>query len=231
MKNKIFLLAFIIAVGFGIRVHADYYEWIDEVLFINIQTTYDTYGWIDGIEREAGREALLSSVCYFLGIDTVFKARWISLIAGTLCVLAIFLIAENKTYGLLGALFIATCPLLIFWSQFIRPYTLAGLFVLLGFKWKWWYIPAILVTPMAIIGINWYEIKERWIFYIILIICGGVFYSIMPEVSKFNHWRDLEFITTARRIWVIPTCVFVAYMVNMPLSWQQWLQHLSKRLV
>lgn len=231
MKNKLIVLIFIVLAGFGMRISGDYYEWIDEVLFINNQNFYNQYGLIEGIGMTEGREMVPSTICYFLGIDTVFKARWLAIIAGTLCSLAIFFISKNKTYGLIGAFFIAVCPLLIYWSEFIRPYTIAALFVILGYRWKFWYYPAIFTTPMAIIGINWYELKSRKTFYIILAIISIVFYQQMSQVSQFNHWRDFGFIISARRIWVIPVVSLVCHLVCMPDDRKQRLQRLPVRLV
>ena len=166
--------------------------WIDEALFAF---------WVkDGGERQ---EWLSVWFAQAIGAESEFGLRFLSALAGTLTVPAIYLVSRN----LYATGLVATFPLFVFWSQMARPYSLAGLFAVLGWRWWWFYIPALVATPVAIAGVR--ITKARWkVVAGLAILALGVF-LIRPDVGR--GW-SIEMLLYHSRFAYVPSLAFVLYI-------------------
>ena len=116
-----------------------------------------------------------------------------------------------------GAAFIAVFPIFVFWSRVARPYAFAGLFLVLG--WRWWifYIPAILTTPISLIGLNLWKLKEGKyrIYYAALLLLAVGIYIIRPDVAKTGDFIDPAFLFAQKRFWYLPMLTGLLYACSM----------------
>jgi len=185
------LLLPIIALGAYLRFsQLDNPVWIDEVL---------PHTW--------EREQLPYIFSLFLPPGD-FWLRLPSALFGTLTIWAVFEAIEDKGIALGAALFVAVFPLFVFWSTLARPYSIAGFFVAIGWRWRAGYILALLCTPLAILGFHFNDWK--WI-AVGLVICIGLF-LIRPDTDR--SFLDYNFLTNARRIYV-PFCVGLVLHLGM----------------
>jgi hypothetical protein len=101
-----------------------------------------------------------------------------------------------------------------------RPYSMAGFFMVLG--WRWWpgAILAILTSPMAVLGVNpalWRRSRLRPVL-IGLLLLGVAAFRLRPDHDRgFFEWR---FLTHAARIWLIPLLVVLLHLGSrrLPLA-------------
>lgn len=174
--------------------------WHDEIKYINIIQDYEKLGYFAGLIKWGGREFILTTIGYIFGFDSEFWHRFPVVLAGSFSVFYLYFISDDHKRLLPFALFLALSPIMVFWSTMARPYVFAGLFVILGWRWKWCYIVAILTTPFAVLGLNLYEFKKRAGFYVILVLSSFVCYKIGEFGS--GHF-SLEFLYHAKRLWVV----------------------------
>jgi len=103
--------------------------------------------------------------------------------------------------------------LFVFWSRLARPYSAAGLFVVLGWRWAWFYIPAIATTPIALIGVRiWKQSK----YVLATAFIGGLIFYFMREDSG-RAWTIRNALASSR-FFVIPTLVSVLYFFDYVLK-------------
>jgi hypothetical protein len=174
---------------------------------------------------QGGREFLQVLFYKLWGDPNLLMLRIPIIIASSLT--AAFLYRNANSFVV--AVVVALHPFFVHWGTLARPYALAGLFIVLAFRSKWFYIPAILATPFAIIGLNWYKAWEQKWFYLFLIISAVIWYNMMP-LSESNHFR-LEFLYEAKRLWHIPVISLLAHLVYIEQCKLSWIQLLYKRLV
>lgn len=147
---------------------------------------------------------------YFIkitGFYSDFQIRFFSALCGTLSIPAMYYIAKN--FKLTSSLLVAVFPLFVFWSRMARPYAPAGLFLILS--WKWWYmmIPAILTTPIALVGLK--IIKQNKYVLSGFIIGAIVFYLIREDSSR--GWTFQQFLTSPRW-WYLPILTSILYVTE-----------------
>ncbi len=169
--------------------------WIDEVLFYHFSTSFS---W--------SQEIVPILISKILGVGSDWTIRFPFALFGFLTVPAVFLVFGKKSWPL--ALFIAVFPLFTFWSRMARPYTMAGLFIVLAWRWPLAYLPAIFCTPFSILGLNFKRLftgkdKKYWIIgYGMLIVSAYGLFMLRLDTHR-NFW-DIHFLTTASRLWYIP---------------------------
>lgn len=187
MKHLIIVLLILTAISLRVHYQMDKGLWIDEAKTANLEPF-----------QGGGRE--LVQVLYYnlVGADTEFELRLPVILGSSLTILAFYLAFGWRAIPFM--IMIAIHPYFIHWGSLARPYALAGLFVVLGAKNKWFYLPAVLVTPFAVTGL--YLTKDRTIFYICLLLGAVVWYMNMP-LSGSDHF-NWEFLTNAKRLWYIP---------------------------
>ena len=175
--------------------------WIDEVLFVN---------WVNG--GGPTQEFIPITLAKLLGLHGEFWIRLPFALAGALTVPLVYLMANDKKLGACAALFVATFPLFVFWSRLARPYSFAGLFIVLGWRYPWAYFGAVLTTPMALIGLDVGRIKKLWPLYGALGLIAVGTYLVRSDVSHGSNFFDVHFLTTVRRLWYVPCLTAVLYL-------------------
>jgi predicted membrane-bound mannosyltransferase len=178
--------------------------WIDEALFYYY------------IKNGANQEFLTVFINMFLPTSE-FWLRFPSAFFGTLSIPAIYFVIEDKKAALFAASFIAFCPLMVFWSRMARPYSVAAFFVILGWKYRYFYIASVLTTPYALLGLNLTKVKD-YKFYIIIVALAALSFMIRPDSNR--SFFNLEFILNAKRLWVIPfvSCCLYFFDVVIPFA-------------
>ena len=198
LTNKDKILILITAIGLFLR----FYDlgakglWVDEALF--------------GFMVKEGsylQETVPVFIGHILGLKSEFWLRSISAFFGTLTIPAIYIVVKERKLS--AALIVAIFPLFVFWSRMARPYALAGFFVVVGWRYWWAYIPAILTTPISIVGVrlvNWKLSKKlNIIISVIAIIIVAVIYLVRPDASR--HWTINQVLHSSR--WFYVPCIAV----------------------
>ena len=191
-KNRI-LLFLIISLGMFLR----FYDlggkplWIDECLFAFMVK--------DGNYIQ---ETIPVFIGHVLGLHSDFWLRSISAVCGTLTIPAVYFVVNKRKLS--AALIVAIFPLFVFWSRMARPYAVAGLFVVLGWKYWWSYIPALLTTPISIVGIrlvNWNFSKQKKILLSISVLfVVAIIYLIRPDAGR--NWSFQQVFLSSRWFYV-----------------------------
>jgi hypothetical protein len=115
--------------------------------------------------------------------------------------------------GAIAAMFaVATFPLFVFWSRTARPYAMAGMFIVLAWRWKWFMVPALLCSPIAIVGGNVAKFRN-YRFWGLMALIAAVSYGIRPDFGERNFF-DVSFMFVARRIWYVPALVAVLWSAD-----------------
>jgi len=194
LKNYHWLLL-ITFIGFLLRIIGlgDKPLFIDEALF---------YFYVQ--DGGANQEFTTVFIAQILGLNTDYQLRMISVIAGTLTIPAVYFVLKDKSTAIFASAFVALCPLFVFWSRLARPYSFAGLFVVLGWRWAWFYIPAIATTPIALIGVRiWKQSK----YVLATAFVTAVILFLIREDSNRN-WTIQNAINSSR-FFVIPMYAMV----------------------
>lgn len=161
--------------------------WTDEAFF----------GFLS-FDSEITQEFIPAYFVKLFNLRSDFGLRFLSALCGTLTIPAIYLVV--KKYKLYASFLIAVFPIFIFWSKMARPYSVSGLMMVLS--WRWWYmmIPAILTSPIALIGI----INHKWKVILGFLIIGLIIYLIredsgrawtIEQVLNSPRWFYLPFLT------------------------------------
>lgn len=143
--------------------------------------------------------------------DTEIGLRWWFALAGTLTIPAMYFVTKKNSAALLVAIF----PLFIFWSRMARPYAIAGLFIVLGWRWFWFYIPALLSTPVALTGIKF--IKQKWFVTLSVIAIAVILFYLRPDTERFTNTSGLEMWLYSSRFWYIPALAIILYFYEFIL--------------
>lgn len=161
---------------------------------------------------------------FHINIDTQLRLPF--LFCGIASIpLIYFIVKENKLFA---SIFVAFNPLFIFWSGLARPYSMAGFFVILAWRFKWFYIPAMLTTPISIVGYNFKHKKVKLMFGII-VISAVVLYLIRPDIHYDGWNRNLwSIFQTASRWWYLPMISFALYMSDYGISFMKEMQYEKK---
>lgn len=178
--------------------------WIDEVLFYQFVT--------EGSNQEFVPVLITRLISSFVDIHSEFWLRFPFALAGVLSVVSIFLIKGVNRNTIIFACLFACFPLLVFWSRMARPYVFGSLFIILGYRWWPFYFLGVLTTPLSIIGLNLFELKKRWPFYLLIIVFAYFLLQIRIDIDRgFN----LEFLWNAKRIWVLPVTILFLYLLEL----------------
>lgn len=150
-------------------------------------------------------------LAHYFGFTSEFWLRFLPALAGTLTIPAIYLVAKyNKIWW---ALLVSVFPLFIFWSRTARPYAFAGLFLVLGWRYWWSSIIAILTTPIAIMGV---KITKKKIWYVVgLVLLAVIVYVNRPDASAQQE-NILTFFTW-QRMWYLPLLTLIVYLSQMEI--------------
>ena len=135
--------------------------WIDEVLLLH---------------KVSGDVSLVQTIPYVFILRimpfelTEFWVRFPSALFGSFMPVVFYLVfrQKNERLALAFSLVIAVFPLFVFWSRYARPYMMAGFFIICSWGnrdiYKLFLIPAVLLTPLAIIGLK-PSLNKRVILY------------------------------------------------------------------
>jgi len=223
MKSNIkyyFIILVIFFFGTWLRIDklGDKPLWVDEVLHvINVQ------------EGSLKQDYIPQLMGHIFGTESEFFIRLPFALFGSLSILAVYFVVKDKKAALYVAGIIAITPLFVFWSKMARPYAMAGLFIVLGWRWWGFYILGLLTTPWAILGLNFTEIKiksnfienkielnaetkKRLLIYLGLIILAIILFEIRDDSER--GFFNAIFIWRAKRLWYIPILSFLLH-----LSW------------
>jgi len=197
IQNIIILMTFTI-LGAYLRFNNLGYNplWIDEVLLMH------KFVGIDRLCQSIPYVGILHIINWFTNLNE-FWIRFPSALAGTLTIPALYLVLKNKTYALLVSGFVAVLPLMVFWSTVAVPYALAGLFMILGWRWFVFNILGVLTTPIAVIGFKLRRdgIIIGFVQYCIIIVCVASLMGLRGDLDRdFLTW---DFLWTAKRMWYL----------------------------
>jgi len=200
LKSKLLIVILLILLALILRYNyrADKGLWIDEA-----KTALLSIG--DG----GGREMLQVIWYNFFGANSEPAIRLPVILASSLTVGAFYWVFGIKSLPFM--VLIAIHPFFVHWGALGRPYALASFFCVLGIRQKWFYVPALLSTPFAVVGLYWFE-KDRIVLNIGLIVIGIMWYSVMP-LSESDHF-NWGFLTHAKRLWYIPVVSLCCHLVG-----------------
>jgi len=188
--------------------------WTDEVLF----------GFY--VKETFSQEFTTVLIGKLFGLHSEFGLRSISAITGTLTIPAIYFVLKDKKTALYVSLFVAVCPLFVFWSRMARPYAFTGLFVVLGWRYAWCYIIAIATTPIALIGVRVVE-QKRYVLLVALL--SAIFFYLIREDANRN-WTIQQILNSSRWFY-IPLLTAVIQDFTMFRIKYLFLQFFNKNIV
>ena len=197
MKKDILLLSLMtLFAGYlrfrGLDVHP---LWIDE----------GGFGFL--VQNGGNQEFIPKWIGQLFRLHSEFGLRFLPALCGTLTVPAIFFVADR--HKLESALFVAVFPLFVFWSRMARPYAVAGLFIVLSWRYWWMMIPALVTTPIALVGVR----LNKWTIGLIGI--GALFFFIRPDA--FRGWSITQLVVFTRW-WYLPALTLILYITK----WQDF---------
>ncbi len=193
MKYKVLLLLLITLIAGYLRFRGLGVNplWVDEVGF----------GFL--VQNGGNQEFIPKWFGQLFGLHSEFGLRFLPALCGTLTVPAFYFVA-NK-YKFESALFVAVFPLFVFWSRMARPYAVAGLFLVLSWRYWWMMIPAVMTTPIALVGVR----LNKWTLGLISI--GVLFFFIRPDA--FRGW-SISLLRVSTRWWYLPALTLILYITN-----------------
>ena len=193
MKNDILLLSFITLIAGYLRFRGlgGNPLWIDEVGF----------GFL--VQNGGNQEFIPKWFGQLFGLHSEFGLRFLPALCGTLTVPALYVVADK--YKLESALFVAVFPLFVFWSRMARPYAVAGLFLVLSWRYWWMMIPAIMTTPIALVGVR----LNKWTVGLIGI--GVLLFFIRQDA--FRGWSIGQLVVFTRW-WYLPALTLFLYITK-----------------
>jgi len=193
MKPKIILLSVITLVAGYLRFNGLGVNplWVDEAGF----------GFL--IQNGGYQEFIPQWFGQLFGLHSEFGLRFLPALCGTLTVPAMYFVADK--YKIESALFVAVFPLFVFWSRMARPYAVAGLFLVLSWRYWWMMIPAVMTTPIALIGVRF----NKWTLGLIGI--GVVLFFIRPDASR--GW-SIALLEVSSRFWYLPAITLILYVTK-----------------
>ncbi len=199
MKPFMWLIIILLVAGFlRFRHLGDYGLWVDECLYVGY------------VQDGASQEHIPQIFGYIFGVETDLQTRLPFAICSTLTVLALYYVIEDKKTALALCAVFATLPLFVWWGHLARPYAIAGLFLVLSWKNPNWMLPAILTTPIALIGLDLTEIKKNWKTYLIFVIFAIGLYFLRGDYAR-GHW-SVTTVLESSRWWYLPSLVIILYL-------------------
>jgi hypothetical protein len=165
--------------------------WVDEALFAFMVK-----------EGNYMQETVPVFIGHILGFHNEFWLRSISAFFGTLTIPAIYIVVKERKLS--AALIVAIFPLFVFWSRMARPYALAGFFVVIGWRYWWAYIPALLTTPISLVGIRFVNWKLtgriKILIALSILIAVAVIYLVRSDAGR--HWTIQQVFHSSRWFYV-----------------------------
>jgi hypothetical protein len=161
--------------------------------------------WIDEALLGEGYLKGQEFIGNLLVVHNDFWFRFPYALAGTLTIPAVYFVTKNRQAWV--SWLIAVFPLFVFWSRLARPYSLAGLFVVLAWRWWWFMIPGILTTPVALLGIR---LTKKYHRALIFTGVAGMLYYIRPDVQSSSDY-GLSFFLDQPRLWYVPLLGVLLY--------------------
>lgn len=165
--------------------------------------------WIDEALLGCGYLTNQEFLGNLLVVHSDFWLRFPYALAGTLTIPASYLVLKNKNTWVCWV--IAVFPLFVFWSRLARPYALAGLFVVLAWRWWWMMGVALLSTPIALLGI---KLRKHW-GLLVFIAVATLFYFIRPDIQEKSF--TLDFFLEQPRLWYVPLLAVLLYTCDYGL--------------
>lgn len=181
--------------------------WIDEAKFMTELVHNQNHEW---------REIIPYFIAIWTDPQSEFTIRLPFVLFGILSIPAVWLVIKDKRKTWILMAILALMPLYVYWSAMARPYIVALFFVILGWRWPVFYIPALITSPYALAGLNFWQVRERWIWYVILIPCG-IFFYYYQDLSSLNHF-NVEFLYNAKRLWIIPAFSLALHLADFDLE-------------
>jgi hypothetical protein len=161
-----------------------------------------------------------------LGVSDELRTRIPFALAGTLSIFAIYWVKPGK-WSACASVFVAVFPLFVWWSRMCRPYAMAGLFMIFAWRYRWCMLPAILCTPVAIVGIDWFgawkESKKKRSIVVApiagLIVMAGVMYLMRGDVGVRPGFGSVQMFLHEPRLWYLPIMAALMYITWYLLPW------------
>lgn len=202
--NSLILITFL---GFLLRFIGlgDRPLWVDEAIYAFL------------IQDGATQEFTTVFIGWLFGLRSEFELRLMSAITGTLTIPAIYFVLKNKDTAIYASMFVAVFPLFVFWSRMARPYSFAGLFVVLGWRYAWCYVVAIATTPIALIGVRVLNQKRT---VLISALIGGVLLYFLREDSG-RDWTIQQALTSSRWFY-LPTLAGILYFFDYGVEYGKY---------
>jgi hypothetical protein len=208
MRNYIFLaLIFILALYLRTESLGGHGFWIDECLYIGM------------VQKPSTQEFIPSIMGQLSNTNNEFSVRLPFALAGVFTVISLFWVTKNKDIALLIALFYAVCPLFVFWDRMARPYSMAGLLMVIAWRYPVAMIGAIFCTPIAMIGLNLTKIKTHWMGYLSLIIIVVNIYFLREDANR-GHFQ-IQNILNSSRWFYLPCLTVLLYLGHIPELYNQ----------
>jgi len=215
--QKFFLILLIISAFYARFQKIDRYLWTDEAQYAIM---------IDGVGET--RNIVPLFISKLQAPDTIQQLRHPFIFFSVMSVLAVWFVLKDKRNALIVASVLALAPIFVYWGTMARPYGVALFFLVLGWRYPVFYLLAIFTTPYALLGINLWRIKERWIYYLILLVIAVIYYYSL-NVSNYSHF-NMGFLLNAKRLWIIPLCSLMLHSADFNLERLQGLFIYVKRL-
>ena len=208
MKYTILFIATLVGAYLRFKGLGDHGLWIDEALFAF---------WVKQVPTQEFTTVYLAKL---FNLSSEFELRSISAIAGTLTIPAFYFALKEKKYALYASVLVAVFPLFVFWSQMARPYAFAGLFVVLGWRYYWFYFVAILTTPISLVGIRLIR-QNKYLLFLLAIITVILAYTLFTSDDYLNKdWTNINNFLSSSRWFYVPTIVILLYFFDyvLPLA-------------
>jgi hypothetical protein len=163
--------------------------------------------WIDEALLGCGYLRGQEFIGNLLVVHSDFWLRFPYALAGTLTIPAVYYVTKERQGWLPWV--VAVFPLFVFWSRLARPYALAGLFVVLA--WRWWWVMGVglLCTPVALLGL---KVRKHWS-VVLFIAAAALFYFIRSDVQNGKDF-DLTFFLDNPRLWYVPLLAGLLYLAD-----------------
>jgi len=199
MKREYYILALITLIGGYLRFYGLTTNpfWYDEAFFGTV------------IRNDIWRQEYINHfIAWLFNLNDDYSLRFVSALFGTLSIPAIYLVLKN--YKWVGVLLVAFNPLFIFWSGMARPYATTGFLCILGWRWWWFYFPAVFNSSIFAAFAFRYN---KWKILIPLVLIGLMF-IIRPD-AKTGNWFQYFWITVeAGRLWYLPIIGIILYLCD-----------------
>lgn len=205
MKYTILFIATLIGAYLRFKGLGDNGFWIDEAFFAFM------------VKQKPIQEYTTVFLAKLFNLSSEFELRSISAIAGTLTIPLFYFVLKEKKYALYASFLVAVFPLFVFWSQMARPYAFAGLFVVLGWRYSWFYFVAILTTPIAFVGVRFIH-QNKYIIILLAFITVIFAYTLFSsDLYLSGDWTNINNFLSSSRWFYVPTIVFLLYSFDYVL--------------